>query len=79
MSPTEQARAYDFVADWHDRQAALFRAMSNDEPRTEAAGRKRAGEAAIHHAASAAALRIRASDTRRADAHSKNPPEAEHG
>lgn len=66
MKLMNEAAAYDFVAEWHDRQARLFRDMSNDEPRLDAGARKRAGEAAIHHAGSAAALRNRAADTRRA-------------
>lgn len=60
------AAAYDFVAGWHERQAKLFREMADDEPRTAEPVRKRAFEAAVHHAASAAALRNRASDERRA-------------
>lgn len=61
-----EAAAYDFVADWHGRQAKLFREMAEDDPRTAEPQRKRAFEAAIHHAASAAALRNRAADDRRA-------------
>lgn len=62
----DDAAAYDLVAGWHERQAKLFREMADDEPRTAAPARKRATEAAIHHAASAAALRNRAADVRRA-------------
>ncbi len=61
-----EAAAYDFVAGWHERQAKLFREMADDDPRTAEPQRKRAFEAAIHHAASAAALRNRAADDRRA-------------
>lgn len=61
-----EAAAYDFVAGWHERQAKLFREMAEDDPRTAEPQRKRAFEAAIHHAASAAALRNRAADDRRA-------------
>lgn len=60
------AAAYDLVAGWHERQAKLFREMADDEPRTAEPARKRATEAAIHHAASAAALRNRAITERRA-------------
>lgn len=63
---SDAAASYEFVANWHDRQAKLFREMADDEPRTAEPARKRASEAAIHHAASAAALRNRAVDERRA-------------
>ena len=63
--PADEAWAYGSVAEWHDRQARLFREMADDEPRTAPDARKRAAEAATHHAASAAALRNRASDTLR--------------
>lgn len=59
------ATAYDIAADWHDKQARMFREMSNDEPRTGDRDRARAGEASKHHAGSAAALRLAAINLRR--------------
>lgn len=62
----DEAASYDLVAEWHDRQAKLFREMADDEPRTGLGARERAKEASVHHAASAAALRNRAVSIRRA-------------
>lgn len=67
LSPLEQARAFDFVASWHEMQARLFKKMSEDEPRLAADIRRRAAEASQHHGGSAAALRARATDIRRAE------------
>lgn len=65
LTKAEEITAYTFVAEWHDRQARLFREIADDEPRIDPPHRKKAAEASIHHAASAAALRNRASDERR--------------
>jgi hypothetical protein len=60
------ADAYEIAADWHDKNARLFKEMSQDEPRTGADARAKAAEAAKHHAGSAAALRLAALNLRRA-------------
>jgi hypothetical protein len=60
------ADAYEIAADWHDKNARLFKEMSQDEPRTGADARAKAAEAARHHAGSAAALRLAALNLRRA-------------
>lgn len=60
------ARSYEIAALWHDKQAALFKGMSQDV-RSGEDGRAKACQAMIHHAGSAAGLRIRASDIRRAE------------
>ena len=56
---------FDIVADWHDKQAAMFRDMAMDT-RSGLTGRFKAGEAAKHHAGSAAALRLHRINERRA-------------
>lgn len=61
-----EAWACDFVADWHDRQARLYRQIADNEPRIDAANRKRANDVSVHHAGSAAALRNRSANIRRA-------------
>ena len=54
------ADAYYLAAKWHDKQAAMCRAVAEDEPRIEAAIREKARAAATHHGASAAGLRLAA-------------------
>lgn len=70
LSETEkrerEARSpFEIVADWHDRQARTFKEMSHDW-RSGEQGRKKAADAAKHHAGSAAALRLRDINERRA-------------
>lgn len=59
--------AFDIVADWHDKQAALFREMSEDI-RSGELGRAKAFASARHHAGSAAALRLNRTNRQRARA-----------
>lgn len=59
------AQAYEIAAIWHDKQAAGCRAIARDEPRIAAHIRDKAAEAAKHHAASAAGLRLAAMELRR--------------
>jgi len=66
LTKVDQAAAFDFVASWHDEQGRRFREMADDEPRTHAMDRAKARDASRHHLGSAAALRIRAADIRRA-------------
>jgi hypothetical protein len=54
------------VAQWHDKNARLCLEVSKDDPRLNADDRRRAFEAHRHHAASAAAIRNKLSDERRA-------------
>ena len=68
-TPRELATAYYLAAQWHDKQAAACREIANDEPRIDAAVRDRAAQAAIHHGASAAGLRLAATQIRRAAIH----------
>ena len=56
---------FDIVADWHDKQAATFKAMSTDI-RAGELGRAKAAEASKHHAGSAAALRLSRMNRQRA-------------
>lgn len=65
MNLTEQARAFDFVAKWHEEQGQRFRSMAEDHPRIDEETCAKAGDASRHHFGSAAALRVRASDIRR--------------
>lgn len=61
----KEARSpFEIVADWHDRQARTFKEMSHDS-RSGEQGRKKAADAAKHHAGSAAALRLHAINERR--------------
>jgi hypothetical protein len=60
-----EADAYEVAARWHDKQAAGCRAIARDEPRIGADIRSKAADAAKHHAASAAGLRIAAVELRR--------------
>lgn len=65
-TPSQLATAYNLAAQWHDKQAAACRDIANDEPRIDATVRGKAAQAAIHHGASAAGLRLAASQIRRA-------------
>ena len=69
MTATNLATAYDLAAQWHDKQAAACRDIANDDPRIDATIRNRAAQAAIHHGASAAGLRLAATQIRRTAAH----------
>lgn len=60
------ADAFERVAQWHDKNARLCLEVSRDDPRLNADDRRRAFEAHRHHAASAAAIRNKLSDERRA-------------
>lgn len=60
------AEAYYLAAQWHDKQAASCDGVANDEPRIAADIRNRAAQAAVHHRASAAGLRLAASQLLRA-------------
>lgn len=62
----ERADAFEEVAKWHDKNARFCLEASKDDPRLNADDRKRAFEAHKHHAASAAAIRNKMSDERRA-------------
>jgi len=59
------AEAYEIAAAWHDKQAAGCREIANDVPRIGPDARAKAAVAAVHHAGSAAGLRISASGLRR--------------
>jgi len=65
-TPHDLATAYNLAAQWHDKQAAACRDIANDEPRLAKDIRDRAAQAAIHHGASAAGLRLSAVQIRRA-------------
>lgn len=65
-SPHQLATAYDLAAQWHDKQAAACRGIAKDDPRIDAAIRTKAAQAATHHGASAAGLRLAAVQIRRA-------------
>lgn len=67
-TPRGLATAYYLAAQWHDKQAAACRDMAKDEPRLAKDIRDRAAQAAIHHGASAAGLRLAASKIRRSAA-----------
>jgi len=60
------AKAYETAAGWRDKQAEGCKAMAVDDPRLGADIRAKAGEAAKHHSASAAGLRLAALNLRRA-------------
>ena len=66
MGEDERARAFDLVAGWHGEQGRLYREMSEDYPRIDEATCVRAGDASRYHFGSAAALRLKAADIRRA-------------
>ena len=59
-TPTNLATAYEVAAQWHDKQAAACRDIAKDDPRIDVTIRDRAAQAAIHHGASAAGLRLAA-------------------
>lgn len=61
----KRAEAYELAAQWHDKQAAACKAMSEDSPRLDSAIRARAAANAVHHGASAAGLRLAATGLRR--------------
>jgi len=56
----KRAEAYYLAAEWHDKQAAGCKEMASDEPRLPADVRERAAANAVHHGASAAGLRLAA-------------------
>lgn len=56
----------DEAATWHETQARQFWEIAKDDPRIDADARMKAAGAAQHHAGSAAALRVKASNHRRA-------------
>ena len=58
--------AFHQVAMWHAKNARLCLEASKDDPRLNAEDRRRAFEAHRHHAASAAAIRLKMTDERRA-------------
>ncbi|RJG46479.1 hypothetical protein [Mesorhizobium sp. DCY119] len=60
-----KAEAYELAAQWHDKQSAMCKTVSRDEPRLGADIREKASYAASHHAASAAGLRHLAVTMRR--------------
>lgn len=62
---TNVADAYEIAADWHDKQARMCRDISEDDPRIAKVDRDRALQAAKHHAASSAGLRLAALNIRR--------------
>ena len=64
-TPRQLATAYYLAAQWHDKQAAACKIMANDEPRLARDIRDRAAQAAIHHGASAAGLRLAATQLAR--------------
>lgn len=57
--------AYELAALWHDKNARGCQAIADDDPRIEDHIRSKAREAAKHHAASAAGLRLAAIEHRR--------------
>lgn len=66
MTDRQLADAYNLAAKWHDKNAADCSTIADDEPRIGAEVRRRAAEAAIHHRASAAGLRLAAINLLRA-------------
>lgn len=60
----EARSPFEIVADWHDKQARTFKEMSHDI-RSGEQGRKKAADAARHHAGSAASLRLYVLNERR--------------
>jgi len=58
--------AFYEVADWHGKNSRLCLTASKDEPRLGDEDRRRAAEASRHHAASAASIRLKMADERRA-------------
>lgn len=62
---SEKLTWMDEAASWHETQARRFWEMAKDDPRIDADTRMKAAGAAQHHAGSASALRVKASDQRR--------------
>jgi len=62
----EREEAFEEVAQWHDKNARFCLEASKDDPRLNADDRRRAFEAHRHHAASAAAIRLKFINERRA-------------
>jgi len=62
----KRAEAYYMAAEWHDKQAAVCQEMAKDEPRLSAGIRAKAAANAVHHSASAAGLRLAATQLLRA-------------
>lgn len=65
MGGLTTAAAYDIAARWHDKQAAGCKAMADDAPRLGDEIRAKAAQNAVHHAGSAAGLRLAADQLRR--------------
>ncbi|MBX4941150.1 hypothetical protein [Rhizobium binae] len=63
----KRAEAYYLAANWHDKNAADCEAISRDEPRIGKEMREKARAAAVHHKASAAGLRLAATNILRAN------------
>lgn len=61
-SPSQLAASYREAAKWHDKNATDCEAISRDEPRIGPDIRQRASDAAKHHRASAAGLRLAATN-----------------
>jgi len=59
------ATAYELAAEWHDKNVRGCRDIADDYMRVGADVASKAREAAKHHAASAAGLRLAAIDIRR--------------
>lgn len=62
---TSREEAFEEVAQWHDKNARLCLEASRDDPRLNADDRRRAFDAHKHHAASAAAIRLKMIEERR--------------
>lgn len=56
---------YEIAAEWHDKQARMCEDVANDDPRIGPDVRQKAKAASTHHRASAAGLRMAASDAAR--------------
>lgn len=57
--------AYELAAQWHDKNYRGCMTIAKDEPRIAVDIRGRARQAAVHHSASAAGLRLAATEQRR--------------
>lgn len=64
----KRAEAYNLAAGWHDKQAAACREMAEDSPRLANDIRAKAAANAVHHGASAAGLRLAATQLLRSAA-----------
>lgn len=62
---TDLAAAYELAAQWHDKNARGCRDIADDYLRVGPDVARSAREAAKHHAASAAGLRLAATEQRR--------------